>query len=235
MSMHHLTSLEYKVHYNDDEDYDDFRCFHQFLQANAGLEKLVLEIIIDLPGALNYPHSFPAPRESLTLPHLRHLELKGTLPFYIADGKCFRLPSLRILRITWLEDAAQMLSRLMEDEGTSFAGLVELTARTCLLGRRVLTSMLLRTPKLEILNCTDLDSVVAESLTKPCTALLRDPASEDPKLVPTELPILCPALSVLDLSRSPMKTGPVMQIVKERIALVSISGRWEIPATWRGR
>ncbi|KAH8984628.1 hypothetical protein EDB92DRAFT_2105923 [Lactarius akahatsu] len=161
-SMHHLTSFEYK-----------------FLRANAGLEKLVLEIVIDLPGAPNY--SFFTPRESLTLAHLRHLELKGTLPFYIADGKCFRLPSLRMLRIIWLEDAAQMLSKLM-DEGTSFAGLVELTidTRARLLERRLFTSLLLRTPKLEILNCTDLDSVVAESLAKPCTALLRDPAFDDP-------------------------------------------------------
>ncbi|KAH9027949.1 hypothetical protein EDB85DRAFT_1972333 [Lactarius pseudohatsudake] len=227
-SMHHLTSFEYKVRYN--EDYEGFPYFHQFLQANAGLEKLVLEIVIDLSEAPN--DSFFTPRESLTLAHLRHLELKGTLPFYIADGKCFRLPSLRILRITWLEDAAQMLSRLMEDEGTSFAGLVELTTRARLLGRRVLTSLLLRTPKLEILNSTDLDSVVAESLTKPCTALLRDPASEDPKLVPTELPILCPALSLLDLSRSPrLKTDPVMQIVKERIALAASQdgGRYQLP------
>ncbi|KAI9433321.1 hypothetical protein H4582DRAFT_2082480 [Lactarius indigo] len=124
-SMRHLTSFEYKVHYH--EDYDGFHLFHQFLKANAGLEKLVIEMVIDFPGAPNYPHSFPAPRESLTLAHLHHLELKGTLPFYIESGKKFRLPSLRILRITWFEDAAQMLSKLMEDKGTSFAGLVELT------------------------------------------------------------------------------------------------------------
>ncbi|KAH8997044.1 hypothetical protein EDB86DRAFT_3076973 [Lactarius hatsudake] len=229
-SMHHLTSFEYKVRYN--EDYDSFPYFDQFLRANAGLEKLVLEIVIDLPGAPNY--SFSTTRESLTLAHLRHLELKGTLPFYIADGKCFSLPSLRILRITRLEDAAQMLSKLMEDEGTSFAGLVKLTidTRARLLERRLFTSLLLRTSKLEISNCTDLDSVVAESLTKPCTAFLRDPASEDPKLVPTELPVLCPALSVLDLSRSPrLKTNPVMQIVKERIALAASQdgGRYQLP------
>ncbi|KAH9057752.1 hypothetical protein EDB87DRAFT_1629378 [Lactarius vividus] len=229
-SMSRLTSFEYKVCHN--ENYDSFPYFHQFLRANTGLEKLVLEIVINSPGTPDY--FFCVARESLTLTHLRHLELKRALPFDILDGKCFRLPSLQILRITWLEDAAQMLSILLEDEGTSFAGLVELTTRDCFLGRRVLTSLLLRTPKLEILNCTDIDSVddVARSLTKPCTALLRDPASDDPKLVPTELPILCPALSVLDLSQSPeLKTDPVMQIVKERIALAASQdgGRYQIP------
>ena len=57
-------------------------------------------------------------------------------------------------------------------------------------------------------------------------ALLRVPGFEDPNL-----PILCPALSVLDLSQSAdLETGPLMRIVKERIALATSQyGRYQLP------
>ncbi len=223
-SMRHLTSFEYKTK----NCYGVFIRFREFLQANPGLEKLVVEI------GLNYPHpSFiPSAQDSLTLPHLHHLELTGEVPFRIRSGN-FSLPSLRILRMTWLNGAAFTLSELIKDEWTSFTELVEFTARGCTIGSQILTSVLLRAPKLEILNCTGDDvNVTAESLTKPCMALLRDPTFEDPNLVPTELPILCPVLSVLDLSQSTdLKTGPVMRIVKERIALAGSQdgGRYQLP------
>ncbi|KAI9464935.1 hypothetical protein BJY52DRAFT_743963 [Lactarius psammicola] len=216
-SMRHLTSFEYKI------EHGIFVEFHPFLQANLGLERLVIE------ADTSYRPEAPDP---LTLVHLRHLELTGVVPFRIERGN-FSLPSLRILRMTRLHDAASMLSELVKDEGTSFAELVELTTRTCTLGSQILTSVLLRAPKLEILNCTGgAVNVAAESLTKPCMALLRDPASGDPQLIPTKLPILCPALSVLDLSQSiDLKTGPVMRIVKERIALAGSQdgGRYQLP------
>jgi len=47
-----------------------------------------------------------------------------------------------------------------------------------------------------------------------------------------DLPILCPALTVLDLSQSAsLKTGPVMRIVKERIALAASldGGKYQLP------
>jgi len=210
-SMRHLTSLEYK----DAGLVGNPAEFYQFLQANPGLEKLVVAVPLWAPhGGIT---------ESLTLAHLRHVEFIGIVPFIIRNGN-FSLPSLQILRMTKLKYAAFMLSELVKDEGTSFAELVELTARSCTLGPQVLTSVLLRAPKLETLTCTgDLINALAESLTT-------RPASEDP--VAINLPILCPALSVLDLSQSAnLKTGPVMRIVKERIALATSQdgGRYQLP------
>jgi F-box/TPR repeat protein Pof3 len=221
MTMHCLTSFEYKIH----TDNASVRDFHQFLQANPGLEKLVIEVVA------NYPIVFPTPQEPLTLANLHHLELRGALPFQIKSGN-FSLPSLQILRVTWLQEASVQLSGLLEDETTSFAGLTELTTSCRLIGRQTLTSILRQAPKLKILNCVDIDSVVVESLSKPCTALLRGPASDDPKLVPAQIPILCPALNTLDLSWSPrLKTDPVVQIVKARITLAASqdSGRYQLP------
>ncbi len=220
-SMRHLTSFEYRIHHGS---FAHFRHIHLFFKANPGLEKLVFEAITD-------PNHFE-PQESLIMPHLRHLELNGITPFRFKRGN-FSLPSLRILRMNWLQNAAPTLSELITDEETSFAELVELTARGCTLGP-LLTSTLLRAPKLEILNCTsdDLDAcIIAQSLTRPCMGLLRDRASEDRKVVHIKLPILCPSLSVLDLSGSPsLKTGTVMRIVEERIALAaSEDGRYRLP------
>ncbi|KAH8979864.1 hypothetical protein EDB83DRAFT_1441270 [Lactarius deliciosus] len=131
-----------------------------------------------------------------------------------------------------LRNAEVTLAELVEDEETSFAELVEFTASGCFLESHILTLVLFQAPKLKILNCTgSAVNTVAESLTKPCMALLKDPASEDPTLVPTKLPILCPALSVLDLSRSDVKTDPIMRMVKERIALAGSQdgGRYQLP------
>ncbi|KAH9080360.1 hypothetical protein EDB83DRAFT_2609148 [Lactarius deliciosus] len=220
-SMHHLTSFEYKT----ETRYGDFGRFHEFLQANPGLEKLIFE------AGLNSPHTIYSAPNPLTLAHLRHLELAGLIPFHIKRGN-FSLPSLRILRMTELKDAKFTLTKFIEDEETSFGELVEFTARDCFLESQILTSVFLRAPKLEILNCTGDDfNVVAESLTKPCRALLKDPLSEDYELVPTKLPILCPALSVLDLSQSAdLKTDTAMRIVKERIALARSQdgGRYQL-------
>ena len=231
ISMHHLTSFEYKIHIG----VIDFSRFHEFLRANISLEKLVIEIITEPTVPFNETNIlyFPdTPLEPLTLSHLHHLELKGIVPFHIKHGN-FSLPSLRILRIPSLKDAVSELSSLIEDEGTSFAELVEFTTRGRLIGRQNLSSILLRAPKLEILRCTDIDSVVAESLSKLCVALLQDPAStEDPgKLVPVQLPVLCPALRVLDFSWSlQLKTDPVVQIIKERTALAaSQGGTYQLP------
>jgi hypothetical protein len=191
-----LTSFECKT-----AVFGNFIQFHQFLQANPSLEKLVIE------SETNYPAYGPR------LTNVGHLELSGGFPFRVKRGH-FSLPSLCILRMTRLKLAASLLSELVEDEGTSL--LVKLTARGCTLGPRVPTSVLLRAPKLDTLNYTgDAINDVAESLTrKPNVALLRDPGFEDPNL--------CPVLSVLDLSQSAdLKTDPVMWIVKERIALAA--------------
>ncbi|KAF8271932.1 hypothetical protein EI94DRAFT_445392 [Lactarius quietus] len=217
-SMRHLTSFEYKI------ENAVFTKFHLFLQANPGLEKLVIE------ASRNYTEEV---QDSLTLPHLRHLELSGVVPFPVKSGN-LSLPSLQILRMIRLQFAASTLTELIEDSGTSFAELVELTARDCALGSQLLTSVLLQAPKLEILNCTgDAVNDAAESLTaKPGTALQRGRISGDSKPVAINLPILCPALSVLDLSQSAsLKTGPVMRIVKERIALAASQegGRYQLP------
>ncbi|KAH9080356.1 hypothetical protein EDB83DRAFT_2670650 [Lactarius deliciosus] len=220
-SMCRLTSFEYRMEYF----ISVFGQFHEFLQANPGLEKLVVE------AGLIYPHHILDAPASLTLAHLRHLELIGDIPFRIKHGN-FSLPSLRILRMIKLRNAEVTLAELVEDEETSFAELVEFTASGCFLESHILTLVLFQAPKLKILNCTgSAVNTVAESLTKPCMALLKDPASEDPTLVPTKLPILCPALSVLDLSQSDVKTDPIMRMVKERIALAGSQdgGRYQLP------
>ncbi|KAH9166069.1 hypothetical protein EDB89DRAFT_250751 [Lactarius sanguifluus] len=158
-SMRHLTSFEYKRN----TSYTDFRQFHHFLQANPRLEKLVIEGLF----GPRYPGYIPAAPDSLTLAHLRYLELTGLVPFHIRPGN-FSLPSLRILRITSLQNAVFMLTQLVEDVGTSFAELVEFTARDCFLESQILTSVLFQAPKLEILNCTgNAVNIVAESLTNP--------------------------------------------------------------------
>ncbi|KAH9002756.1 hypothetical protein EDB86DRAFT_3040828 [Lactarius hatsudake] len=220
-SMCRLTSFEYRMDYF----ISVFGQFHEFLQANPGLEKLVVE------AGLIYLHHIPEAPVSLTLAHLRHLELIGDIPFRIKQGN-FSLPSLRILRMIKLRNAEVTLTELVEDEETSFAELIEFTARGCFLESQILTLVLSQTPKLEILNCTgSAVNALAESLTKSCMALLKDPASEDPTLVPTKLPILCPALSVLDLSQSDVKTDPIMRMVEERIALAGSldGGRYQLP------
>ena len=209
-----------------------FGGFHQFLLANPGLEKLIIETVMSF-DEIHDPYFYPTPLEPLTLAHLRHLELKGIAPFHIKHGN-FSLPSLRILHVPFLKDASSEMSSLIEDEGTSFAELVELTTRGRLIGRQNLSAILLRAPKLQVLNCTDFDSVVAESLSKPCTVSLRDPASDDPtQHIPIQLPVLCPALAVLNFSWSPrLKTDPVVQLVKERVSLAaSDGGRYRLPGT----
>ncbi|KAH9038398.1 hypothetical protein EDB85DRAFT_1888019 [Lactarius pseudohatsudake] len=190
-----LTSFEYKM----ERFFSGFGQFHEFLQANPGLEKLVVE------AGLIYPHQIP--------------EAPG-----LADVTPPSSSRLRNGEVT--------LAELVEDEETSFAELVEFTARGCFLESQTLTSVLFQAPKLEILNCTgSAVNVLVESLTKPCMALRKDPAPEDPTLVPTKLPILCPALSVLDLSQSDVKTDPIMRMVKDRIALAGSheGGRYQLP------
>ncbi|KAH9166074.1 hypothetical protein EDB89DRAFT_2233045 [Lactarius sanguifluus] len=120
--------------------------FIEFLQANPGLEKLVVE------AGLIYLHHIPEAPASLTLAHLRHLELIGDIPFRIKHGN-FSLPSLRILRMTKLRNAEVMLAELVEDEET-FAELVEFTARGCFLESQTVTLVLFQAPKLKILNCS---------------------------------------------------------------------------------
>jgi F-box/TPR repeat protein Pof3 len=227
-SLNSLMCFEYKIH----KDVCNFWGFHQFLLANPNLEKLIIETVMSF-DEINYPYFPPTPLEPLTLAKLYHLELKGIAPFHIKFGN-FSLPSLRILRIPFLKDASLELSSLIEDEGTSFAELVELTTRGRLIGRQNLSAILLRAPKLQVLHCTDFDNTVAEALSKPCTAFLRDPVSEDPtQHTPVRLPVLCPALTVLDFSwSSRLKTDPVVQLVKERVDLAaSDGGRYHLPGT----
>ena len=227
-SINSLTTFEYKIH----KDVCSFQGFHQFLLANPSLERLVIETVMSF-DEISFPYFPPTPLEPLTLTHLHHLELKGVAPFHISHGN-FSLPSIRILRIPFLKDASLELSCLIEDEGTSFAELIELTTRCRLIGRRTLSEILRRAPKLQILNCTDFDSHVAESLAKPSTVFLQDAASEDPtQHIPVRLPVLCPALTVLDFSWSNrLDTDPVVQLVKERVSLAtSDGGRYRLPGT----
>ena len=224
MSMRCLTSFEYKIY----QDHGSFKDFHQFLHANAStLEKLVV-----VAERQTFGTSFQStdPPEPLTLARLHHLELNGVLPFHHGN---LSLPSIRILRISWLKEIASLLSILLEDGGsTSFEELVEFTIPGGLVGPQILSAALLRAPKLKILRCSDFDCVVvADTLSqKPCTALLRDPSTQ--QLVSVQLPVLCPALSVLDFTWSrQLKADQVVRIIKERIALAASeeAGRYQLP------
>jgi F-box/TPR repeat protein Pof3 len=225
MSMHCLTSFEYKIH----RDHGCFTNFHQFLHANANtLEKLVVIADVPVSGTSCLSDTPPKP---LTLAHLRHLELNSVLPFHISHGN-FTLPSIRILRIPWLKEVALLLSILLDDGGTSFVELIEFTTPGGFVGPQILSAALVRAPKLKILRLSGFDCVaVAESLSKPlCTALLRDPSTQI--VVPVQLPVLCPALSVLDLTwSSQLKAEQVVRIIKERIALAASeeAGRYQLP------
>ena len=228
MSMCCLTSFKYQIYTNFG---GRFIHFHRFLEANAGtLEKLVVEVMIPIAGSgASRLDNTSGSEPVLTLARLRHLELKGVAPFHISKGN-FILPSLRILRILWLTDAALVLTILLEDGGTSFAELVELTTQGHFVGTQILSAVLLRAPKLKILRCSDFDSdTVTKSLSKPCTVLLRDPSTQ--LVIPVQLPVLCPALGVLDLSWSPqLEIDHLVPIIKERVALAaSEEGRYQLP------
>jgi F-box/TPR repeat protein Pof3 len=221
--VHGLTSFEYRV-----SDFSiTFDCVRLVLQANPELEKVVIEAI---------PTSIPLvfePTETFTSANLRHLELDGVILLHHST-QSLSLPSLQVLRLSRTPGTEGMLRCLAEDPGTSFAGLVELTLKSCFLEAQFLISMLSQAPKLKILQLTGDFGVndVAASLSIPCKPLLRIPISMSVEPVPIELPVLCPALSVLDLSGSPkLTTSPLMRIVKERIALANSDdgGRYWLP------
>jgi F-box/TPR repeat protein Pof3 len=223
--LHGLISFEYR----DSEFTVGFECVHLLLQGNPNLEKLVIENQTNRQRHLGEFKTL----ETLTLAHLHHLELDGVNLFY-PGGPNLSLPSLQVLRLSRIPDMHTMLKNLVNDPGTSFAGLTELTVRDCLLGGPDLSFMLSQAPKLKILQLTgNIDfAIVTESLSKSYTTLLRFPISESIEFVPIELPILCPALSVLDLSGSySLETGTLMRIVKERIALAASDGggRYRLP------
>jgi F-box/TPR repeat protein Pof3 len=220
--MHGLTSFEYRVS-NFSVSFD---CVCLVLQANPELEKVVVEANpFCSPLALEAPEPFTS--------NLRHLELNG-VDLSRHSTQSLSLPSLQVLRLSRAPGMEAMLRRLAEDPGTSFAGLVELTIKHYLLEAQFVISVLSQAPKLKILQLSGDSGVndVAASLSIPCKTLLRIPISGSVEPVPIELPILCPALSVLDLSGSPrLTTSPLMRIVKERIALTSSEdgGRYWLP------
>ncbi|KAI0246739.1 hypothetical protein BJV78DRAFT_116524 [Lactifluus subvellereus] len=222
--LHDLTSFEYRT-----SDFPvDFQSIRRLLQANDKMEKLVIEA----ENVYLFARPVEVPK-MLTSAHLRHLELDG-VNLSRHSTLNLSLPSLQILRLSRLPGTVTVLQNLVEDLGTSFAGLIELTMRGCSLQASSLTLALTQAPKLEVLQLTsDFDvNAVAESLSRPCTVALPVPTSRSIEPIPTELPILCPALSVLDLSGSPsLKTGPLMRIVKERIALAASEdgGRYRLP------
>ena len=94
MAMHHLTSLEFKIYIHHGGT-----GFYTLVQANPGLEKLIIEVVLR-----EHEYEFPTPLEPLTLANLRHLEMHGAVPFRIRGGN-FSLPALRVLRVTWLNNA----------------------------------------------------------------------------------------------------------------------------------
>ncbi|KAH9042062.1 hypothetical protein EDB85DRAFT_1886081 [Lactarius pseudohatsudake] len=166
--------------------------------------------------------------------HLEILSISCTLPYYeamIFGCQYDELP-WENLRAFSIFNGGLYWPSLLRTKGPPSRNLSNSLQEAVPWGGESSLQALIQAPKLVILNCTgNAVNVVAESLAKPCVAFLKDPTSEDPTLIPTELPILCPALSVLDLSQSAdLKTGPVMRIVKERIALAaSQDGGCQLP------
>jgi F-box/TPR repeat protein Pof3 len=205
----------------------DFESIRYLLRANPTLEKLVVGT-----NTSYTPYATDTP-EPLTMTHLHHVEL-SSVALSPVSTRNLSLPSLQVLRLSRLPGSALVIENLVGDPGTSFAELVELTTKNCSFETLSITLALSRAPKLEILQLTGgLDAnVLAESLASPCSTPHPVFTSEIRGLVPTELPILCPSLTVLDLSGSPsLRTGPVMRLVKERLGLAASqdSGKFRLP------
>jgi hypothetical protein len=211
----------------------DFQPIRYLLQANPALEKLVIRTNTTFP-----PHANAIP-EPLVMAHLRHVELSSVN----LSPQCtlnLSLPSLQVLRLSQLPGQTMVLENLVEDPGTSFSDVVELTIKKCSFQTTSLTLALFCAPRLEVLQIEGhFDAnAVAESLSSPRSTLPLVLTPESRGLVPTELPILCPSLIVLDLSGSPsLKTGPVMRLVKERVGLAASqdSGIYRLPGEDNGQ
>jgi F-box/TPR repeat protein Pof3 len=218
-----LTSFEYNI-----TGFPvSFESIRYLLLANPTLEKL---IVGSNASYTSYATDSPEP---LIMTHLHHVEL-SSVALSPDSTQNLSLPSLQVLRLSQLPGSALVLENLVDDPGTSFAELVELTMKNCSFETPSLTLALSLAPKLEILQLTGgLDAnAVAESLGSPCSTPHPVLTSEIRGLVPTELPILCPSLTVLDLSGSPsLRTGPVMRLVKERLGLAASqdSGKFRLP------
>ena len=218
-----LTSFEYNISGSP----IDFEPIRNLLQANPTLEKLVVGTKIGSP-----PQATDVP-EPLIMPHLRHVELSGVALSPLSTRN-LSLPSLQVLRLSQLPGSTMILENLVNDPATSLAELVELTMKNSSFQTLYLTLALFCAPKLEVLQLRgDFDAnAVAESLSSQSPTVPPLLPSETRGQVFTELPILCPSLTVLDLSGSPnLRTGPVMRLVKERIGLAASQdgGKYRLP------
>ena len=218
-----LTSFEYNTIGSPVE----FEHIHDLMQANPALEKLVVGT-----NAGFTPHAINTP-EPLIMAHLHHVELSGVTLSHISTQN-LSLPSLKVLRLSRFPGSTLILENLVSDQGTSFAELVELTIKDCSFETTSLTLALSCAPKLEVLQLRGAigANAVAESLASPCSTPPLAPTSESRGPVSTEVPILCPSLTVLDFSgSSSLRTGPVMRLVKERLILAASedSGRYRLP------
>ena len=206
-----LTSFEYKISGSS----IDFEPIRSLLQANPTLESLIVETNTSSP-----PHTIDMP-ESLIMPHLHHFELTGVV-LSPPSTRNLTLPCLQTLRLSMLPGLVMVLENLVDDPGTSFAELVELSIKNCIVETQPLTLALSRSPKLKILQLRGAfdANAIAESLSKAYSMPPSVLVSESRGIVTTEPPILCPSLDVLDLSGSQnLSTGPLMRVVKERLAL----------------
>ncbi len=218
-----LTSFEYNI-----SGFPiDFEPIRHLLQANPTLERLVVGTNTSSP-----PRAIDVP-EPLIMIHLRHVELSGVTLSPLSTRN-LSLPSLQVLRLSQLPDSTTVLEHLVGDPETPLTDLVELTMKNCSFRTLPLTSALFCAPRLEVLQLRSGSDVnaVAESLSSPSPTLPPVLASEIRVLVPAEIPILCPSLTVLDLSGSPsLRTGPVMRLVKERLRLAASQdgGKYRLP------
>jgi len=206
-----LTSFEYKISGSP----IDFGPIRSLLQANPTLESLIIET-----NTSSSPHAVDIP-EGLIMAHLRHFELTGVALSPLSTRN-LSLPSLQVLRLSKLPGSVMVLENLVDDPGTSLAELVELTIKNCIFQAVPLTLALSRSPKLKTLQLGGAfdANAIAESLSRTNSIPPSVLVSESRGAVTTEPPISCPSLDVLDLSGSQnLRTGPVMRVVKERLAL----------------
>ena len=218
-----LTSFEYKIAGTP----IDFEPIRYVLQANPTLERLIIKTNASSPA-----HAIDIP-EPLIMVHLHHVELSGVTLSPLSTRN-LSLPSLQVLRLSQLPGPTMILENLIDDPGTSLAGLVELTMKNCVFQRLPLLLALFCSPKLEVLRLRgDFDAnAIAESLSSLRPTVTPVSVLESRGLIPTEVPILCPSLTALDLSGSPsLRTGPVMRLVKERLGLAASEdgGRYRLP------
>ncbi|KAI0043179.1 hypothetical protein FA95DRAFT_1682082 [Auriscalpium vulgare] len=192
------------------------------LQVNPFIETLVMGCRAGL-RRLDTSISPDDIASSLTLAHLRHLELDG-VPCARQLTNGLRLPLLEVLRLHRLVHASNVLTSLVEGIDAEQLALRELTITCMSVVPSILMRTLLRSPALTKLCLNKMDisiNDVAESLSQTPTSLSERHFSTDLNSASfPDLSIICPSLTHVDFSHCEgLGTGPIVRMVSKKRAL----------------